>query len=134
MNINKGSINRIKPHRSITRLIYVPVLLCCLGILFPGAAVSKTLTNMTWLSEHNRNAPIYLLVNGRRLNINQDIEDIISYFRNKEPDLFVLPHQHIGARAAPVCALDLKQNTYKLRSSDPKVELPADLSWSENPF
>ena len=112
----------------------LPVLfLACLS--FPvGVANSKSLQNRAWLSQENRDAPIALEIGGQTLDLDADLDEVVAYYQAKPADEFLLPQRPVRNKEASECARDLKNNIYRLRRKDPKVELPADLVWSENPF
>lgn len=97
---------------------------------------ARVLKNLHWLSAENLHKPIYLNMNGRRVELNRDIAEITEFYRNKEFDYFLLPRQKSFQDASSLkCAENLKKNVYLLRpKTDKPVTLPENLDWSENPF
>lgn len=97
------------------------------------AAPAKTLSNKNWLQHSNLKQPIYLNIDGERLELRTNIGEVLSYYKNKPPDTVLLPDS-TPPNEEPQCSQDLKENIYQLRPFDPKIALPEDLAWSENPF
>ena len=121
--VDKNMILSVSKGKRVCILSFL--LLPCIGL--PRFAEAKSLQNMEWLRQSNRKAPIYLVVGGRRLDLDADIAQIVAYYQEKPADEFLLPPRENAPVKEPECARDLKSNVYTLRRSDPKVELPADL-------
>ena len=80
------------------------------------SAQAKSLRNLDWLQPENLQKAVYLNIDGERLELEQDIEKILSYYKRKAPDYFLLPNR-TQPEEEPQCAKDLKNNIYQLLAS-----------------
>ena len=106
-------------------------------IFFLGSSISnaKSLTNKEWVKKENLTKQISLNINGEDLDLETDIDKIVVYYNNKPFDYFFLPNKKKINDKQKVCASNIKKNIYLLRPKiDKPVELPSNLTWTENPF
>lgn len=123
---------RIQKGRNIVMLKNSLIIFLFFGNLTLHA---KYLTNKDWVKKENLTSPIFININGKSLDLDRDIDKIITYYHNKPDDYFFLPEKKKVSKREKKCALDIKKNIYLLRpGTDKPIELPSDLTWNENPF
>ena len=104
-------------------------------ILFFSFTDAKTLTNKKWITKKNLTAPISLYINGKKLDLDKDSEEIIKYYQSKPYDYYFLPKSRKISNTNKENAKNIKKNIYLLRKNrDSPIELPSDLTWAEDPF
>ncbi len=101
--------------------------------LMNNSCKAETLENLEWLKSENLTTPITLNINNKILDLDLNTNEIIEYYHAKLSDYYFLPLNQVSQKNKD-CAINLKKNLYRLRSPDKLVELPDNLTWSEDPF
>ncbi len=114
----------------IRKTLLILLLLFCYSTLY-----AEYLTNKNWVKKENLTSPISININGENLDLDRDIDKIVTYYNTKPFDYFFLPDKKKINNKEKECAGNIKKNIYLLRpGTDKPIELPSDLTWTEDPF
>jgi hypothetical protein len=120
---------------SLNRLFIFGCLCTLFVFLSCGTSNAKFVQNLEWFDKENLIKPIILTINNNKYDLDKDIDKIVDYLNNLPLDFYFLPERNRIGEDKKKCASNLQKNIYLLRPKiDELVELPADLTWSEDPF
>lgn len=99
-----------------------------------GNASDYFLKNKEWVAKKNLTKPIKIIINGEEVDLDQDTDKIITYFENKPFDYFFLSKSDKILKKRLECSKQNKKNIYDMQDDGRLIELPSNLTWSEDPF